>query len=416
MTKVESAAGLVLAGCNSLIFIDGEVAGDPLESAALKAMRWEVDDKGEVKPKAKTDKREGGKEFKIRGGKVQKLEILHRHHFSSKLQRMSAIVKDGSGNTYVVVKGSPEAIGERVSSKDAKYDAKSMAMAKRGLRVIGLGYKSVNSSEIEALKKDRAMCECDLNFAGFIAFTCRVRKDTKAVLEQLTGGGMSVAMVTGDNLLTAAHVAKEVAICSGNDSNILILEESEGGQDMFWKSYENDERVVEFEASNVPNLAKAGKELCVTGKVLEKAYEYDSKTKDVLWYFKIFARMSPDAKETVIENLHGVGHLCLMCGDGANDVGALKQADVGVALLSGFGDLNVDKGEDGAKKAVTGDNPTAMISQQEVRERHRGGGRGGILHLLHSSNSLNHFVTARQDQSPARQGDQGQDQGDGHGP
>ncbi|GMI40105.1 hypothetical protein TrCOL_g954, partial [Triparma columacea] len=43
MTKVEgSAADLVLAGCNSLIFIDGEVAGDPLESAALKAMRWEV--------------------------------------------------------------------------------------------------------------------------------------------------------------------------------------------------------------------------------------------------------------------------------------------------------------------------------------------------------------------------------------
>ena len=60
--------------------------------------------------------------------------------------------------------------------------------------------------------------------------------------------------------------------------------------------------------------------------------------------------MTPDAKETIIECMQSVGHLCLMCGDGANDVGALKQSDVGVALLSGFGDLNVDKGEDGMKK------------------------------------------------------------------
>ena len=50
MTKVDDAAGLVLAGCNSLICIDGETVGDPLESAAISAMRWTVlsggDDEG----------------------------------------------------------------------------------------------------------------------------------------------------------------------------------------------------------------------------------------------------------------------------------------------------------------------------------------------------------------------------------
>lgn len=79
--------------------------------------------------------------------------------------------------------------------------------------------------------------------------------------------------------------------------------------------------------------------------------------------------MSPDAKETVIENLQAVNHLCLMCGDGANDVGALKAADVGIALLSGFGDVNVDKGEDSNKKngALPGKGgETAMISAQEM--------------------------------------------------
>ena len=79
--------------------------------------------------------------------------------------------------------------------------------------------------------------------------------------------------------------------------------------------------------------------------------------------------MSPDAKETVIENLQAVNHLCLMCGDGANDVGALKAADVGIALLSGFGDVNVDMGEDSNKKngALPGKgDETAMISTQEI--------------------------------------------------
>ena len=80
--------------------------------------------------------------------------------------------------------------------------------------------------------------------------------------------------------------------------------------------------------------------------------------------------MTPDAKETVIECLQAVDNLCLMCGDGANDVGALKQSDVGVALLSGFGDLNVDKGEDAAKKKA--DDPpeaignTAIITREEL--------------------------------------------------
>ena len=89
--------------------------------------------------------------------------------------------------------------------------------------MIGLGYKQIEPGQVADFTSKRDLCECELTFSGFIAFTCRVRKDTKNVLGVLMEAGMSVAMVTDDNLLTAAPVAKEVAICT-DDAKSLILE------------------------------------------------------------------------------------------------------------------------------------------------------------------------------------------------
>lgn len=396
MTKLSHEAALILTGCHSLVLIDGETTGDPLESAALKAMRWEVSPKsGNIVPFAGTAKKEGGAPFSFPDATnpSSEIEILSRHHFSSKLQRMSCVVKDiANRRHYSVVKGSPEAVGKLLAKKPDGYDESAKFLSRRGYRVISLAYKTLQSTTaVDAAKEIRSTCEENVIFAGFVAFTCRVRRDTKLVLHKLKEGGMSVAMVTGDALLTAIHVAKEVRICDSdatdetmssaiaesnkelqalldsrraqNSTNttakpskrrdgkakpILILEQCSNGE-MYWQSYDDDSNVAAYAAKDVPDLAKSY-DLAVTGNNLALAYEYDLATKTILAYFKVFARMTPDAKETVIECLHSVDKLCLMCGDGANDVGALKQADVGVALLSGFGDVNVDKGEDGNKK------------------------------------------------------------------
>jgi cation-transporting ATPase 13A1 len=252
-------------------------------------------------------------------------------------------------------------VGKLLAQKPKGYDEAAKYLSRRGYRVISLAYKPLSSmADVEAAKDTRSVCEEKLIFAGCVAFTCRVRRDTKLVLQRLKEGGMTVAMVTGDALLTAIHVAKEVDICdSENPSNtsqelveknkelrlllekrraekgtmiangrgqkktvkpILILEEDESG-DMFWQNYEDDSRGSQYVAKDVPQLAKSH-DLAVTGSNLATAYEYDPATKTVLEHFKVFARMTPDAKETVIECLHSVGKLCLMCGDGANDVGA----------------------------------------------------------------------------------------------
>uniref|UniRef100_A0A7S4V4P5 Cation-transporting P-type ATPase N-terminal domain-containing protein n=1 Tax=Ditylum brightwellii TaxID=49249 RepID=A0A7S4V4P5_9STRA len=339
MTKLTNEAALVLAGCHSLVSIEGETTGDPLESAALKSIRWCLNDKtGHAVPSPATEKKAAGKVIVVNNQSISELEVMSRHHFSSKLQRMSTVVRDvnrGNKVHFAVAKGSPEAIGKLLATKPKGYDEMSKFLSKRGYRVISMGYKSLKSmQDVEKAQDSRVCCEEQLIFAGFIAFTCRVRKDTKAVLRRLKEGGMSVAMVTGDALLTAAHVAKEVAICdTGEDDDeaefkermkneksaemrallekqraavkktkrgknvikkILILEEDEKGM-MFWQSYDDDSRVMDFVASEVPEIAKSY-DLATTGKNLAAVFEFDQESKKVRINVKIGKRQNENGK------------------------------------------------------------------------------------------------------------------------
>lgn len=122
-------------------------------------------------------------------------------------------LSQGGGGWWVLVKGSPEAIGERLAEgqRPAGYDDRAASLAKGGMRVLALAYKRPRSdTEGAACEESRAVAEKDLCFAGFVAFSCRVRKDTRKVILQLREGAHDVAMVTGDAILTAVHVAIEV--------------------------------------------------------------------------------------------------------------------------------------------------------------------------------------------------------------
>ena len=343
MLKVSDEAALVLAGCHSLVSIEGETTGDPLENAALASMRWQLStETGNAVPAPATEKKAGGTLIRLQSGTtISEIEVLTRHHFSSKLQRMSCVAKSvTNGKYFAVMKGSPEAVGNHLAKKPSGYDEKAAFLSKEGYRVIALAYKPLQTeSEVLSSRDARASCESNMLFAGFIAFTCRVRKDTSAVLMRLMEGGLSIAMVTGDALLTAVHVAKEVNIfepiggieaelnrtvetnpelqqlleskrnpTSSQENKtkkeykpILLLEEDAGN--LYWESYEDGKRVKGFVAEEVPQLSK-DYGLATTGKMLSLALESDSKTKEVLGSFKVFARMTPDAKETVIECLH----------------------------------------------------------------------------------------------------------------
>ena len=113
--------------------------------------------------------------------------------------------------------------------------------------------------------------------------------------------------------------------------------------------------VAPFDAKAIGELAKSH-ELVATDAALEAAAEAsDGAIWDVLGHIHVFARMSPTGKAKVIRMMQEQGgHRVLMCGDGGNDCGALKQADIGLALLSGYGDVNTlgdGTKADGGKKA-----------------------------------------------------------------
>ena len=347
---------LVLGACNSLVLVDGKVAGDPLEVASLRAVKWELPEKGPMdtvrpKPEVSIDRPLYVETLDSGKIKLTQAKILARHHFSSKLQRMSVVVKikGDSGGGFALAKGSPEALSRMCIDCPTDYFAVAANLAKRGMRVIALGYRRLSSGvEIKQCCESRNEAENQLRFVGFIAFTCRVRKDTTECVQNLLCGGMSVIMATGDAMLTAIHVAQEVGITVPDKKGILILEHSED-DGFYWVDYDTGEASDEkFIPSEVSTLAK-NHDLCVTGSVLVRARAAHEALNSQMESFSVFARMRPDEKESAILAMKDAERVTLMCGDGANDVGALKQAHVGVALLSGFGDSNVSR--DGDKSA-----------------------------------------------------------------
>lgn len=134
-----------------------------------------------------------------------------------------------------------------------------------------------------------------------------------------------ITMITGDNAMTACHVAGELGFCSNNP---LVFDGT--ASNSVWESVDGHQRV------NVDDVGsrKVMSDLCLTGPGLE--WMVRSQYRDlrrVLPLVKVFARFTPTQKEWLVNELKHLGYFTLMCGDGTNDVGALKHSHVGVALL-----------------------------------------------------------------------------------
>jgi len=303
---------------------------------------------------------------------------------------------------YCLVKGSPEAVGALLSAKigsGAKpgwYEASYKQLAEEGMRVLALAYRHVDDEAYAQAKAEakggrpeesRKWVESELTFAGFIAFTCKTRADSGTVIQALIESAHGVAMLTGDAPLTALKVAQEIGLasskgppltlrpCAAPDgggfewAGILARHSAGGAEEVkpiplqvpgLRKLAEKHDLVVlecDLDAASAAFLdSDKGQKLLAlrlgkngltrsSGSSASKLDELPCLEGDVFSEvdaIKVFSRCSPQGKAKVIRALqrNDPENHVLMCGDGGNDVGALKQADVGLALLSGYGNLN----------------------------------------------------------------------------
>ena len=117
----------------------------------------------------------------------------------------------------------------------------------------------------------------------------------------------------------------------------MILDAPENdtsGTKVVWRSVDDKVNIDVNPDNNLdPEILKT-KDLCVTGYALAK-FTGKPGFKQILRHTWVYARVSPKQKEEILLGLKEAGYTTLMCGDGTNDVGALKQAHIGVALLNG---------------------------------------------------------------------------------
>ncbi|OVA03886.1 Cation-transporting P-type ATPase [Macleaya cordata] len=332
MTKVPLRTVEILAACHALVFVDNKLVGDPLEKAALKGIDWIYTSDEKAMPK--------------KGGN-HSVQIIQRHHFASHLKRMAVVIRVEDA-FFAFVKGAPETIQDRLIDLPPSYVESYKKYTRQGSRVLALAYKPLQEMAVsEARSLDRDSVENGLTFAGFAVFNCPIRADSASVLSELKGSSHDLVMITGDQALTACHVASQVHIISKPS---LILGPARNAEGFEWISPDETE-VSPYSEKEVEALSESY-DLCIGGDCFEMLQQ-TSAVLQVIPYVKVFARVAPEQKELIMTTFKTVGRMTLMCGDGTNDVGALKQAHVGVALLNAIPPAKVGESSSQASNSET---------------------------------------------------------------
>ncbi|KAF9116054.1 hypothetical protein BGX27_005083 [Mortierella sp. AM989] len=376
--------------CHSVKSVNGELIGDPLDLKMFDFTQWILEEGGlgtrianVSEPSLKGGKENvggivstvvrppGGKQFNLEdmiashgsrepldSNNFLELGIIRCFEFVSALRRMSVIVKRlHSPGMDIFVKGAPEVMTDICvkESLPLDYTERLAYYTHHGYRVIACAYKSMpNLNFVRAQRVKREQVESDLVFLGFIVFENKLKPTTAPIVATLSNARIRQVMCTGDNVLTAISVSKECGLI--NKAREVYTPRFVSGDSMteaseiVWENTDDERMTLDFitlkpsttwsdDSSHGPEFPRYDHlmndyVLAVTGDCFRWMVDYapTSTLNRMLVKGQIFARMSPDEKHELVEHLQGIGYCVGFCGDGANDCGALKSADVGISL------------------------------------------------------------------------------------
>ncbi|KAM8927889.1 polyamine-transporting ATPase 13A2 [Pelodytes ibericus] len=337
-----------LVACHSVTLLKGTPIGDQMDLKMMESTGWTLLDGDThnlfetkvlsvITPPSCAEQPHGPK-HQISVG------ILQRFPFSSALQRMSVIAKlPGEAPCSLYMKGAPEMVASLCRSETVPQDFSAMLRqyTQDGYRVLAFAYKPLNATNTfeDAQAMPRESAERDLIFLGFLIMKNVLKPQTASVIYELRKANIRTVMVTGDNMLTAVNVARSCHMV-------------ESAEKVFYVSASPPSYSSPATLKFIPSESAAGEEarqglyqqggtflnkepfcFAMNGKSFAALLDYfPDLLPKVLIHATIFARMSPDQKTQLIRNFQALNYCVGMCGDGANDCGALKAADVGISL------------------------------------------------------------------------------------
>lgn len=234
--------------------------------------------------------------------------------FDSDRKLMSTINKFGDKN-IVIVKGAFDMMAERcISGNLEKAKELTEKMSSDALRVLAIAYKEIDTIPEELTTEN---IESDLIFAGLVGMIDPPRPEARDAVAVCRKAGIRPVMITGDHVVTAGAIAKDLGILVEGDKAIT------------------------------------GAELdAMTEEELDRQVESIS----------VYARVSPENKIRIVKAWQKKGQVVSMTGDGVNDAPALKAADIGCAM--GITGTDVAKGA--SDMTLTDDNFATIVDA--VRE------------------------------------------------